>query len=90
MDYLAFLTRLKDNNLAINPALVLLYIDANPGCKQKDMQAPLNMNRNVLSQCCLMLINKEFIYQDGPYIAKEHFIRKKGDVILTKIKNEHS
>jgi hypothetical protein len=88
MDYLAFLNRLMEHKLALNPARVLLYIDANPGCKQCDMFGPLNMSRAVLSQCCNLLINKEMIYQEGSYISKTHEMRRKGKELLTKIKNE--
>jgi len=89
MDYLAFLNRLMANKLALNPARVLLFIDENPACKQSDMFGPLNMSRAVLSQCCQLLVNRELIYQDGAYIAKTHNMRKKGEELLTKIKNEH-
>lgn len=88
MEHLHFLNRLMYHKLALNPARVLLYIETNPDCQQKDMLEPLNMRRGVLSQCCLLLINKGYIYQAGAYIAKTHTLETKGKTLLKSIKSD--
>ncbi len=75
-----------EHKLALNPARVLLYIEANPACQQKDMLEPMNISRAVLSQCCQLLINKGLIFQEGPYIAKQHHLRDKGKFLLKAIR----
>ena len=90
MDYLEFLNRLMKHKLALNPARVLLYIEANDECQQKNMIEPLNISRAVLSQCCQLLLNKRLIIQTGPYTSKKHSIVKMGIELLTKIKDGHN
>ena len=75
------------HKLAINPARVLLHIEANPDCQQKDMLEPLNISRAVLSQCCQLLINRGYVYQAGPYVAKTHNLETKGKTLLKSIKS---
>jgi DNA-binding MarR family transcriptional regulator len=76
-----------EHKLALNPARVLLYIEANDECQQKDMLEPLGISRAVLSQCCQLLINKGLIFQAGSYIAKKHCLETKGKILLKSIKS---
>jgi predicted transcriptional regulator len=87
MTHLQFLNNLIANDLAVNPARVLLYILDNPKCQQKDMLEPLNIGRPVLSQCCRMLMHRGFIYQEGTYINKKHSLTGKGIELIKKIKS---
>jgi DNA-binding MarR family transcriptional regulator len=87
MDHLQFLNQLMDNNLAVNPTRVLLYIQKNPACMQKDMLKPLKISRGLLSQCCMQLINKGYCYQEGSYVSKYHNLTNKGRELLESIKS---
>lgn len=87
MNHLDFLNRLMANKLALNPARVLLYIEANPHCQQRDMIKPMNISRAVLSQCCQILLNKRLIIQHGSYVAKKHILAEMGKELLTNIKD---
>ena len=90
MNYLDFLNKMNSANLAVNQARVLLYINDNPECHQKDMVNKLTMSRAVLSQCCVALMNKGFIYQEGSYIKKTHSMTKKGETLIDLITNENN
>lgn len=90
MEHLHFLNQLMANKLALNPARVLLYIEANPHCQQKDMLKPLSISRGVLSQCCQLLLNKRLIVQHGSYVSKKHYLAPMGLELITSIKNGNS
>jgi predicted transcriptional regulator len=88
MEHLDFLNALIKYKLAVNPARVLLYVEANPACQQRDMLEPLNIkSRTLLSQSCHVLINQGLIFQDGPYTSKTHNMTDKGRLLIQKIKH---
>lgn len=87
MNHLLFLNQLSEQNIAINPAKVLLYLKDNPESQQRDMVKPLKINRVVLSQCCRMLMHQRLLIQTGPYTAKKHILTESGLELVEKIKN---
>lgn len=85
MEALPLLVRLKTHKIALNHALILLYVKAHPGCFQKEMAGEIGMSRNVLCTVMQLLLAKRLIVQSGTYTNKQHTLSAKGEVECKKI-----